>query len=181
MTTRLSYAFLSFVFAAGLAAAEEKTERPSKTPTPLRIQVTLARYQGEKKVSSAPYTLSLGADDRPGRIRMGTQVPIQVKDTPGQVVYKDVGNNIDCSALAFGNERFKLTCTFEQSSVYSADADRKSAGAADVSLGNVPLFRMFRADATLFLRDGQSGQYTAATDPVSGETLKVDVTLNVLK
>jgi hypothetical protein len=31
------------------------------------------------------------------------------------------------------------------------------------------------------LRDGQSTQYTAATDPVSGEVLKIDVTLTVVK
>jgi len=29
--------------------------------------------------------------------------------------------------------------------------------------------------------DGQSSQITAATDPVSGDVVKVDVTLNVVK
>jgi hypothetical protein len=31
------------------------------------------------------------------------------------------------------------------------------------------------------LRDGQSGQFTSAVDPISGEVLKIDVTLNVIK
>jgi Flp pilus assembly secretin CpaC len=181
MTPRFPSILLTVFLGTAVVGAQEKADKPHRTPTPLKLQVTLARYQGEKKVSSSPYTLSLSADDRPVRMRMGTQIPIQVKDTPGQVVYKDVGNNIDCSAETLADGRFKLACTFEQSSVYAADVDRKSAGVADVSLGSVPLFRMFRSDVTLFLRDGQSGQYTAATDPVSGEVLRVDVSLDVLK
>ncbi len=183
MSTRFLSALLSMILAATVAGAQEKAEKPHKKPTPLKIQVVFARYQGEKKVSSVPYTLSVSADDRPTRLRMGIQVPIQVKDVSGQVVYKDVGNNLDCGAEAFEDGRFKVACSFEQSSVYSAEVERRSTGSAvgDVSLGNVPLFRMFRSDANLFLRDGQSAQHTVATDPVTGEVLKVDMTLNVVK
>jgi hypothetical protein len=33
----------------------------------------------------------------------------------------------------------------------------------------------------MVLRDGQTAQSTSATDPISGEVLKIDVTLNVVK
>ena len=42
------------------------------------------------------------------------------------------------------------------------------------------VFRSFDSDNTLVLRDGQTRQYVAAADPVSGETIRVDVTLTVL-
>jgi hypothetical protein len=43
------------------------------------------------------------------------------------------------------------------------------------------LLRTFNTEATLYLRDGQTAQYAMATDPVTGEVLKVDVTLTVIK
>ena len=33
----------------------------------------------------------------------------------------------------------------------------------------------------MLLRDGQTMQYASATDSVTGEVVKIDVTLNVLK
>jgi len=180
MSPRPFHAILPLLLVTGIASGQEKTERPRKAPTPVKLQITLARYLGEKKVTSAPYTLSFCADDRPARLRMGTRIPVQIaKESPGQVTYQDVGNNIDCSAEALGDSRFKLTCSFEQSSVYSADAEKR--GGPEASPGPVPLFRTFRTEVMLFVHDGQSLQYTSAADPVSGETLRVDGTLTVVK
>lgn len=185
-STAMLLTLLTLSGAPGTASAQERAERPRKTPTPLKIQVVFARYQGEKKVSSVPYTLSLNADDRPSRVRMGIQVPIQVAvqpPQPGPIAYRDVGNNLDCSAESLDDGRFKLGCTFEQSSLYSTDVDRRASGSAigDVPVSSVPLIRNFRSEANLLLRDGQSATYVAATDPVSGEVLKIDLTLNVVK
>jgi hypothetical protein len=178
MSPRPFHAILPFLLITGIAAGQEKAEKPRKAPTPLKLQITLTRSQGEKKVTSAPYTLSFCADDRPARIRMGTKIPIQIsKESPGQVSYQDVGNNIDCSAEALGDGRFKLICTFEQSFVYSPDA----RGTTEAAPGPVPLIRNFRTDVALFVHDGQAVQYTSAADPVSGETLRVDGTLSVVK
>ena len=44
-----------------------------------------------------------------------------------------------------------------------------------------PLFRTFNATLDPILRDGQTIQAIASTDPVSGEVVKIDVTLNVVK
>jgi hypothetical protein len=191
MTSKLTSALLSMLLAAGAASAQEKAEKPAEAPRrgpfPLKLQIVYTRYLAEKKVSSVPYVLSVNADDRPTRLRMGIEVPIQVamKDNVVQTQYKNVGNNLDCSAMQFDNgDRFRVNCTFEQSSVYSAEGDRRGSGSAlgDVPLGsNMPLFRNFRSEANVVLRDGQTAQYTVATDPVSGEVLKIDVTLSVVK
>jgi hypothetical protein len=45
----------------------------------------------------------------------------------------------------------------------------------------IPAFRSFTSSFNLLLKDGQTAQHTAATDPISGEVIRVDVTLNVLK
>ena len=184
MVRKWSAAFIFLILAVGTAGAEEeKAEKPRRVPTPLKLQIVFTRYQGEKKVSSVPYVLSLGADDRSAKLRMGIQVPIRVQGSQGQVSYKDVGNNLDCGAESLADGRFKVACSCEQSSVYTAQHENRATGSAvgDVPLEDVPLFRVFRSDANLVLRDGQSAQYTSATDPVSGEVLKIDVTLSVLK
>ena len=43
------------------------------------------------------------------------------------------------------------------------------------------MIRNFEAENTLVLRDGQTRQFTAAADRVTGEVVKVDVTLKVAK
>ena len=45
----------------------------------------------------------------------------------------------------------------------------------------LPLFRRFETNLDPVLRDGQSVQTVASTDPVTGEVVKIDVTLNVVK
>jgi hypothetical protein len=167
----------SFIAVSTVTAQEtiKPVEKPRKAPTPLRLQVVYSRYQGEKKIASVPYTISFNSDDRPARLRMGVQVPIQttVNNVP-TTSYKDVGNNIDVNANELEDGRFKVSCNFEQSSLSGGDAAGGSTNLA-------PVLRNFRSEANLTMRDGQTVQYTAATDPINGEVLKIDVTLTVVK
>jgi len=165
------------------APAAEKAPAAKRVPTPLRLQVVFARYQGETKLSSLPYTLAVNADDRPSRIRMGIQVPLQQltqTNMPGPMTYRDVGNNLDCSADSMPDGRFRVACVLEQSSVYTAGGERP-ASLGNPPISSAPVLRTFRSEAQLFLRDGQTGQYSSATDPVSGEILKIEMTLTVVK
>jgi hypothetical protein len=43
------------------------------------------------------------------------------------------------------------------------------------------LFRRFDTNLNAVLRDGQSLQTVASTDPVTGEVVKIDVTLSVMR
>jgi hypothetical protein len=187
---------IALVFAFALASSvivrsQEKPAPPAPKPaparvTPLKVSVVVSRFQGEKKLSSLPYTLSVNAGSR-GTLRMGAKVPVMmitakspVEGVPmvGPIQYQDVGTSIDCSvSTAQEDGRFKLEITIEDSSVYGdapATTDNKPAA------GN-PSFRSFKASDSMVLRDGQTSQFTTATDKVSGEIVKVDVTLNVVK
>ncbi|HXK10183.1 MAG TPA: hypothetical protein VMT70_11100 [Vicinamibacteria bacterium] len=157
--------------------AQEKAPKPQGPVVPLQVQVVFNRYQGEKKVASVHYTLPVNADNSYSRVHMGFQVPLRYesKENSGNVVFKDVGNSVGCRAQPADAGRFKLDCGFDQSSVHS-NGDKP----AEATL-LPPVLRDFRSDVSFFLRDGQSSQITAATDPVSGDVVKVDVTLNVVK
>ena len=170
------------------APAPPAQRNPQSTVSePLKVQVVITRLQGDKKIASLPYTLSVIANDPRGggsSIRMGAQVPIvsrpvqpDNKDAaaPPTVQYRDVGTSIDCNAISLDG-RFRLGITIDDSSVL---ADEPSAQQGLAS--GRPSFRSFRSSQTLLLKDGQSAQYTMATDKLNGEVVKVDVTLTVLK
>jgi hypothetical protein len=44
-----------------------------------------------------------------------------------------------------------------------------------------PVFPTFSVTNTLVLKDGETGQLTVAADPITGEVLRVDVTLTLVK
>ena len=119
--------------------------------TPLKIQVVISRYQGEKKISSLPYSLSVtgggGGVDRAitgptfvGRanLRMGAKIPIaSTTVAPGgdgkaatsinSFQYQDVGTNIDCQVWALDDGRFRVELTLDDSSVYPDEKDTPGA------------------------------------------------------
>ena len=196
MTKYLQTIALVFTFALAssvIVRAQEKPAAPAAKPasvdmprTPLKVLVLISRYQGEKKISSLPYMLSVNADSR-GTLRMGAKVPVMMimtanmpKDLPqgGPVQYQDVGTDIDCYVFkAQEDGRYRVEITISDTSVYGdgpAASDNKPAP------GN-PSFRSFRASDSMVLKDGQTSQFTTATDKVSGEIVKVDVTLTVVK
>lgn len=159
---------------------------------PIEVQVVISRYRDDKKTSSLPYTLAINANE-PGntRLRMGADVAVPTTVfTPlasgdkGQNVsplnsysYKSVGTNIDCSARSTPDGRFSVNLSVSETSAVAAEA--QSSGTPRVA--NAPIFGNFQTNTTLLLRDGQTRQFTAATDRITGEVVRVDVTLRVLK
>ncbi len=170
---------------AGTAAAQDKPKPASedKTGVPVKVQVVFSEFDGEKKVSSLPYTLSLLATlDRSHNftsLRMGLKVPIQTSNKEGQsqMQYMDVGTSIDARVEPLPDGRFQTNVQVRRSSVHTLEGSTVRTG----EFSGRPVLREFTTQFEFLLRDGQTAQTTMATDPVSGHVLKVDVTLNVVK
>lgn len=183
---RLVAFIASMVLIASAAPSPVALAQESPKLVPLKVQLVVSRTGVDKKIiSSLPYTLWVTANDkRMTSIRMGVQVPVPTttfKDSkegmaPVQsYTYRDVGTNIDCGATSQGDGQFTLEIKLSDSSV---SYDSKDAGP---KVSGSPAFRNFTSNFSILVKDGQTAQYASATDPVSGETLKVDVTINVLK
>lgn len=186
------------VFASAGVRAQEGTgvgAPPPQAPAraqlvPLKVTLVFARYQGEKKITSVPFVLFVTANDGAGTsLRMGTQIPVisTVFGAGGAATipqssysYRDVGTNIDCSVLTGSDGMFRLNVTVTDSSVYYPDRSETAVPAASAATG-APAFRNFSSKFNILLRDGQTAQYVAASDPVSGQTIKIDATVNVQK
>jgi hypothetical protein len=160
---------------------------------PIEVQIVISRWQADKKIASMPYTLIVNASDKPdghrdlARLRMGAEVPVlsfnavgggQVP-AAGPITYKAIGTNIDCSAYLTDDNRYQLQLTIEDSSVYADPANANSG----VASANTPVFRSFRFSnsGTQPLRDGQTMQFIAAADKVTGEVVRVDLSVKVVR
>ncbi|MEO6078437.1 MAG: hypothetical protein ABIQ86_01475 [Steroidobacteraceae bacterium] len=170
--------------ASGSSAQKSSGSQAEPAMPMLRIQLVISRFEGEKKVASLPYTFTVSPlsqrNSGSAAIRMGVDAPIPMTSIPDAdkggttVQYRSIGTDIDCNGvmeLPDGRYQFQI-------GVRNTAAVPPSAGDGKNSL---PLFRRFDASFTPVLRDGQSMQTIASTDPVTGEVIKIDVTLNVIR
>ncbi len=111
----VAFVIVGIAFGTVLSAQVAPTPPPG-SDTPLQVQVVVSRYQGEKKISSLPYSLSVNPDGRKTSLRMGAEVPIVMTTTPAAArgekaerprprriqlsVDSRSSTNIDCSAIA---------------------------------------------------------------------------------
>jgi hypothetical protein len=179
----------------GVAAQEPAPPRAKETQAPLvphKVQVVISRSLGEKKISNAPYTVTItpqvilapgSLGPSAGSLRLGTRIPILHNAAPGgsdgkpggSFSYQDVGTNIDVRTWPLDNGAYRVEVSVDDSSVYQDDQGKTSTPFG------LPTLRSFRANDSIVLRDGQTTQLTTATDRITGETIRVDVTLTVVK
>lgn len=166
----------------GLRAQEQAKKPNDVTMTHLRVDVVLTEYNGNKKVSSLPYTLYTISRPAPrsgkSSLRMGVKVPVAYSS--GSYQYVDVGTNIDCTATTVGDGSYSLSMNVGRTSIYAASQDSAQNEQIHTSTGE-PVLRNFGTDFYVALRDGETKEGTSATDPLNGHVLKISVTLHVEK
>ena len=176
-------------------AAAREYEAKANTVVPIDLEVVISRYQSDKKTSSLPYALTVNAkyvsnvEGAPmTSLRMGGEVPLPTMSltidgkplpnfpTGGPVMYKAVGTNIDARGRILDGGRFEIWVSVQDDAI----ATPQSAGTAG-GVSNLPVIRSFRSSNNVVLKDGQTRQFTAAADRITGEVVKVDVTLKIAK
>ncbi len=161
---------------AATALAQQTEKAPPPPTVPLKVTVTVSRFQGEKKTASLPFVLWVNTGGV-ATIQMGSQVPvpstvIQGGQVASSFTLKDIGTNITCQASNLLEGLYKLEVSVQDSQVF-----RQVDGKTD----SLPSFQSFRSTNSPMLRDGQTVQFAVATDKTSGEVIKLEVTLNVVK
>ncbi len=182
MKKSISIAIIVIMFAVSfvsIAMAQQKP--PDAEKVVVKVQVVLSRYEGDRRVSSLPYTMLATADSSAVSVRTGSQVAVAQgsvgadgKSTPNWQ-YINVGTNIDCNVKPEGS-RFNVHINVNDSSYID-----RQPGAARATTLDVPTLRNFSYGNSIILKDGETKQFVAASDKVSGDVVKIDVTLNVEK
>lgn len=181
--------------AASVRQAPETQPAAKPLPVSLKLDVTLSRLQGEKKVSSMPFTLWMLATGANVSLRMGVDIPVgnslvtsgnenasgnrttTVSSTTNRVEFRNVGTSIDCYVNPAADGRFTVDLRIQDSSIFTTDADTR----APLKLADPMAFRTFTFSNQQLMRDGQTAQWTSAPDKFTGEVLRVDTTLTVVK
>jgi len=182
---------MAIALATAAPAVAQDTQKPASQPSRaaapafLKLSLVVSRYQGDKKISSIPHTILVSADSTRTSLRLGTQVPVPStvigeKGATPSYNYRDVGTNIDCTATSPMDGVYRLSVTISDSSVYYPDQAEPAARSITASTG-APAFRAFNTSFTFILHDGQAAPTTSVTDPISGQVIKVDATINVQK
>jgi hypothetical protein len=159
--------------------------QPTAAP-PVQLQIVIARTRGDKKISSMPHVLTVKPDDvrNPwSRLRVGAQIPIPnaappagATVTPSAFSFKEIGTSIDATANAQPDGRYQVNLSISETSVYGEGSEPQN-----LKGGAIPVLRSYQSTNSVFLRDGQTSQFTAGTDPLTGDIVRVDVTLTVPK
>lgn len=168
------------IWAQDKAQEKPKAEEQAKPAVPIKVQIVFAEYDGEKKISSIPYTFMViaGGKYNSTGLRTGVRVPIEIDGKDQKTTYMDVGTGIDCNASE-EDGRFRINLVIDRSGLYP---NKSAEGERLVSQPNgQPLVQQFRTAESLLLRDGQSSENTLSTDPLNGHTMRVSVTINVQK
>jgi len=188
----LAAAATLMLLTAPLFAQEKLDAEPKNPPSILKLQVTIAEQQGEKKVASLPYVFFLRTGENPAKgftpwtkVRVGSRIPVEVgKD--GALQYLDIGTNIDSRAFSFPEGRFDISLNLERSwlegeAATGAERTMQAPIPSSPTLSKEPIVRQFKTELSLTIRDGQTVQSILAADPLSGGVFTVTVALNVVK
>lgn len=184
-------------FAQSAQPAAAATAKPPLESVPVQVDVVLTRWQGDKKISSLPFVLitTAGRGGQSASIRMGVDVPIgsstsnatqttgaqtnntrAVETTKTEMVFRNVGTDVDSRVMRTDEQLFEVFVNLRDSAIFSSDASKPLATVADPTA-----FRTFNASNTLPMIDGQTRLFGLGTDKVTGETVRVEVKLTVLK
>lgn len=162
-----------------------KSEEHAQPSIPIKVQVVFSEYDGEKKISSMPYSFTAITNEKLGgyytaSLRTGVRIPVDIEAGAEQKTsYMDVGSNIDFGIRTTEDERYHLYMIFERSALSptsGAQTEKTQVSRPDAP----PLVHQSKASVNMILKDGQSSE-TVSTDPINGHSLHISVTINVIK
>jgi hypothetical protein len=123
---------------------------------------------------SRPSSLLLHADTEPARLFVGTQLAItQNEKETTTTQFKNAGIAVQVGVAALPDEVYRLDVEYENSQRRGLAVERAPG---PVTAGN-PVLQVVKAKSALTLREGESVPFASAVDPVTGEVVRVDLTL----
>jgi len=164
------------VSAALLAAAFAQTQESAKTSGKrLRLQVQETRERGNAPTTSRTSTLLLHADGGQASLFAGTQLAITLNGREASTTtFKNVGISVKVRVAALSDGRYQLQAEYEDGQKRGLAVERAPG---PVTGGN-PVLQFVKAKSLgLTLSEGETLPFASAVDPVTGEVVRVALTL----
>jgi hypothetical protein len=131
----------------------------------LRARLVLTRRQGDRVVARRPYAVLLGGEsDAPSNVFSGSMLPVQML-FQGQptVMLKDVGAGLRLKTGRLADGRHRLSLQFNDGVLQPAVP--------------APRVLVFEFESLLAVAEGETVAIASAVEPVSGETVDVELTI----
>jgi len=154
---------VSLEAAAGRPAAA--AARAADGARPLRARLVLTRRQGDRVLARRPYAVVLGGEsDAPSSVFSGSMLPVQML-FQGQptVMLKDVGAGLRLKTGRLADGRHRLSLQFNDGVLEPAVP--------------APRVLVFEFESLLAVAEGETVAIASAVEPVSGETVDVELTI----
>jgi len=177
------YAACMALLILGICATVFAQEPGAAEKSVVKVQVVISRYNGDRKVSSLPYTIMAKVGNQVSMLN-GMNVPISGAN--GNAQYTNVGTTITCTVTSEGG-RFKVNLLVDDKNVVDTKSAQPGASAKPLEAPSLakplesPSFSDFSYQGVIGIEDGQTKQVTTAADKVTGEVIKIDLTLNLDK
>jgi hypothetical protein len=125
-------------------------------------------------------TLRMGVDVPVGTVsatRPNTSGANPTTTTTTGPDFRHVGTSIDCWSYLAEDNRYIVGVRLTDSSIFTGEPQ----GQQTIRFADPMAFRSFSTSNSITMRDGQTVQFASATDKITGEIIKVDVTINTVK
>jgi type II secretory pathway component HofQ len=161
---------------ASVAQSPPAASPPVAEKTPgkrLLVRFQESRLRGDATTATRSCTLLLQADGGPARVFVGTQAAITVADQNAPTtVFKNAGIEARVTATTLPDGRYRLDAAFEESSLLAAGGGSDTA----VTSGN-PILQVVKGESRIGLREGEAVPFASAVDPVTGEVVRIDLSV----
>jgi hypothetical protein len=178
---------IAVVVCAGLTAGADvavaqRSTTASAAAVPLKVTIVISRHRGDKQTSRLPFELWVNAGEE-SSLRVMSTVPVPQTTFAAQdgksvpttsYQYREIGTSITCRVHDLSDGRFRFDIGIDDSQLPELKASVPGGA-------TLPSFQAFRATTQPLLRDGQTVQHSLATDKVTGELVKVEITASVIK
>jgi len=173
LSTFIACSLVSTGYAQQGGGSTRPGEQLQPAPSMLKVTVILSRVNGDKRIANLPFVLLVTPKEPATTVQMSSQVPIPTM-VEGKAGYslQMIGTSMNASASPLEGGAFIISLSVNDSQMLSETAPGG---------GGSGRMQSFSAQTRLVLKDGGTIQYNAATDKTTGDVVKVDVTLNVIK
>jgi hypothetical protein len=175
----------TFLLFSATVRSQDSSKPKVEELAPLKIFLILHEFDGKQEVASLPYELAVTAlvsgdhGKSRGSGRVGTRIPVQTEKA--SFTYIDIGTSYDCQVSAAGEGRFRIETSLDRSSVSTTNVENIKAKSIPAESSENPRINSLRLSFDVLLRDGETQEASAATDPLTGHIWKVEIRLKVLK
>ncbi len=163
---------------SGIGAVQQQPKPVQKERRVYKLDYSIVELDNGKKTDSKDYTM-LVDNTRPGRLRVGTKVPIQA-GPQGSLQYMDVGVNFDARITDISESVVGVSTTAQFTSLIATAAGPSKEGDRGSYVGG-PILRNYSSENEMGVPLGKQVVLFTADEPNSKRSFQILLTASAVR